>query len=182
MNIIMLDFDGVLKSIQSSIRFNDVNNMLGTSLAGSCKYPVTFVKESFNLDPECLARIRRLVEEFDFKIVISSTWRIYSCLEHFHQMFDLYDWDTRDIVIGFTPVSRTACRGDDIHQWIMDHPEIPDLKYVIIDDNDDFHQSQKDKLVQTDIEVGFTEQDVLKVRKIMENGSHDELNDRSSEK
>lgn len=171
--LLILDIDGVLKSIRSAIAFKDLNNMLGTSLAGSCKYPVEFRKESFNLDPICIQFIKNLVEDYDLKVVISSTWRIYSCIEHFHQMFRLYDWETENIIIDFTPCTKSGCRGEDVSQYIKNHPEVDD--YIIIDDNNDFSPEQKNHLILTNMEFGFTHKDYEKAIELLEARTHDKI-------
>lgn len=147
MKVIFLDFDGVLNSLRTMVGFK-----------GKPSWPLTERHElsSYhpNLDPVAVGLLKRTVEETGAKIVVSSTWRLSSSLRNFHTIFDYYDWNTAEIVIGVTgqvkfddpsEYSRHG-RGTECLQWIelwnkTKNDKIED--YVCIDDDRDFTDEQK---------------------------------------
>lgn len=149
MNIIFLDIDGVLKTPST---FNNDEN----ELSGSMIYKINFDKKTFNLNESCVQYLKNVVEKTNCKIVISSSWRIKSCIKDFNKMFKLYDWDTEDIIIGFTPITTNGIRGEDIDEWFRNHYNIDVEKYIILDDCDDILIQQKIHLIQTNYQLGIT--------------------------
>lgn len=162
MNYIFLDIDGVLNSVRSLIAnygLDAIDKPLSTQLglAGSLFYPVAFEREHLQLDELAVKLLKHIVEKYNSKIIISSTQRIGSCIEHFHKMFELYGWDTHNVITGFTPITKLMHRGDDIKQWFIDHDISEEAtNYVIIDDCNDVHNSQLKKFVHIDAEYGLT--------------------------
>jgi hypothetical protein len=119
--IIFLDIDGVL-----------VHN--------KCKNVHTF-------DPLCVKVLKKLINYYNAKIVISSSWRIYH-LELALDQFELNGLDL-DIIIGKTPIDKIdGNRFNEISTWINDcinlktPLNIPNLdEFLIIDD--DFRDTSK---------------------------------------
>lgn len=154
MKILFLDIDGVLNSIRSVIAFaNPERGSLSFSL--DPRFDVQFTQEYFKLDPIAVLLTKRVIEETGAKIVISSTWRIGSCVEHFHKMFACYGWDTTDIIIDMTPRCGKI-RGHEIAAWLENNNHLDITNYVIVDDNSDFLPEQKPHLVQTNMNIGFS--------------------------
>ena len=97
--------------------------------------------------------LKRIIDETDAKIVISSSWR-HSGLQ---KMLDM--WEFRNLpgeVIGVTPDlyrfldfegERTMVRGDEIQAVLNIHQEI--THYVILDDDTDMLKHQLGNFVQT---------------------------------
>lgn len=125
MKVIFLDFDGVLNSIRTV-------------------YAYPLMTDRFNecweqLDPIAVMLTRRLCEEHDAKIVISSTWRKLFTIEEFKQKFlELYNWDIP--IIDMTASSSRGFRGEEINDWLEDNQHV--CKYVILDDDSDFYMDQ----------------------------------------
>ena len=98
--------------------------------------------------------------KYDYKIVVSSTWRMDNNYKEC-----LINGGLRE---GIEILGKTDCRGikrgDEIDSYLKDHPEIDG--YIIIDDCDDFHKHQKDRFVETRGDVGFMEYDYYKARRI----------------
>jgi len=143
-----------------------------------------------DLRTECCARINRLCQETDAKVVISSSWR-YEVLDeigkdnfrtgHLHskwlgiaaylkQQFGL------DVpVIGFTPdISggptdfdmADGNRGREIHLWLAEHPEV--TTFVILDDMPGWIGPRfPDNFVRAVPIEGFTEDDFQKAVAIL---------------
>lgn len=165
MKIIFLDIDGVLNSTRSDVAFLRNGELRGTnSLSLSNEDGAKHIQwnaKAFKLDPIAVSLLKNMVEDTGAKIVISSTWRIGSRVEHFHKMFKCYDWDTTDIIIDFTPRCGRI-RGDEIERWLIDYSNDladrePITKYIIIDDSGDFHPEQKkNHFIQTNPHIGIT--------------------------
>ena len=145
MKILFLDFDGVINSVRSATAFGG--------------FPWNIAPESLKLfDPVSLSLIRKLCSENDIKIVISSTWRKCFTCEALAEALQLPIIDTT--IIRYSEKSR----GEEIKEWLVNHPEITD--YVIIDDDSDMLEEQKPRFVHTNPYDGLRWQDYLKIKKL----------------
>ena len=152
MKIIFLDIDGCLNGHE----YDD--------LAQSCL-----------IRKDCVTNFRKLLEQTSAKIVISSAWRYMvsrgaMTLKGFEYLLRTHGLNVTDRIIGITreDIDQTdkAERGQEISDWLKDHPEV--TKYVVIDDND-FGLS-KHPFVQTDGTKGITGEDVAKILTILGRG------------
>lgn len=149
MRAIMLDFDGVLNSVQSFI-YNNRQNLLG----------LTNVPTHESFCPIASSNLQYILEELpDVQVVISSTWRKYKTIHAIQKMFET-NHILPDRIVGMTPVLESGYRGDEIHAYLKDHPEITD--FVIIDDDSDM-EPYMGRLVRTDSRNGLTFRDAEKV-------------------
>ena len=145
MKIIFLDIDGVLNSENYYKK-------------------VDRTKKDWNkFNPLAVEMIRRLIEEFDASIVISSTWRYGLVKELKNELIKSglvkylhKDWKTPEIY--------PSHRGEEINLWLDNHSEVID--YVIIDDDENILEEQKNWFIRTDINVGMTEEHYYKAREI----------------
>ena len=130
-------------------------------------------KYGYAFDPKAVANLRRVVEETGAGIVISSSWKCMGL----SQMEDM--WDERNLpgkVVGITPNSVSDellvdtdidsmelfhIRGEEIKEWLIKHGKHVS-HYVIIDDMDNMLPEQQSHFVQTNPEVGITEDDANK--------------------
>jgi hypothetical protein len=132
--VIFLDIDGVL------------NNQ--ASLA-----------EGIHLLPEKCLLVKRIVEETDAKIVISSTWRIGEDIKHLRNIL----WRSgipRSAIIDKTPIIDDGIRGSEIEEWLKNNNHV--IGYIIIDDDSDFFDYQKKFFINTHFTIGITNKDVRK--------------------
>ncbi len=147
MKIIFLDIDGVLNS---KTFYKTVDR----------------TKKDWNrFNPLAIEMIRRLIEEFKASIVISSTWRYAFVKELKNELIKSglikylhKDWKTPEIY--------PSHRGEEINLWLDNHPEAID--YVIIDDDENILEEQKNWFIRTDTEEGMTEEHYYKVRQIFQ--------------
>lgn len=156
MKVIFLDFDGVLNSAASFLmesRKRKKWNALHPDLDQSdCPYgPV-----NETLCNVCASNFQRILDECpDTKIVISSTWRNLFELDWLKTHLASYGVDSSK-VIDKTPRSfrgfQSGPRGDEIGEWLSEHPEVTD--YVILDDNSDMTVHMH-KFVQTSWDTGI---------------------------
>lgn len=130
-------------------------------------------KYGYAFDPKAVANLRKVVDETGAGIVISSSWKCMGL----SQMEDM--WDERNLpgkVVGITPNSVSDellvdtdidsmelfhIRGEEIKEWLTKHGKHVS-HYVIIDDMDNMLPEQQSHFVQTNPEVGITEDDANK--------------------
>jgi hypothetical protein len=132
MRVAFLDFDGVFTATARSF------------LAGS------------EYDPIAAKLLNRAFTEFDYKIVVSSTWRIGASDLELATYLKLMGFKPKlfNFNNGFmTPRLQKGCRGDEIAKWLSEHPEVTD--YIIIDDDCDMLPEQMDHLIHCDNREGF---------------------------
>lgn len=131
MKIIFLDFDGVLT-----------------------------IPPKWNLNTERISKIKKLVEETEAKIVVSSSWR-HGLERHFEYALkdnpnnEMFIWLINNIYDVTPTFGLGNGRGGEIQKWLNDHPDTEN--YVIIDDDGDMWDSQLFHFIQTDYQTGFTE-------------------------
>jgi hypothetical protein len=130
--IIFLDFDGVITTRATKFR--------------------TF-------DPNCIFQLKRILEETNSYIVITSTWRL---LYTFYDLQSLFEKAgiPRDRIFAMTRDRNNDGRGVEIKEW-LDNVANPlhVKKYVIIDD-DTFDMGEFTKeTIKTKTECGLTQKE-----------------------
>ena len=164
MKIIFLDFDGVLVTPRTHI------GMAGKRLTMR------------DFDPVAIGMINRLCEETESTIVISSTWRFFDGKQR-QIIFgkDCEDptgnFDLRKHIrsLGLTApihddwqtfrVKLSASRGMEIRDWLEDHPDV--TIYIAIDDDTDFADDMRPRLVRCNGDDGFSYQNYCKAAKLL---------------
>jgi hypothetical protein len=146
MNVVFLDFDGV------------VNIPWWSKVNGKyiCRY--NYPSDGAVNNTQAVQWISEFCEQFDYKIVISSTWRcerhggLQKCIECLKAagLRDGVD------VIGSTPFLPWMQRGDEITKWLSQHPEV--TGYLIFDDDGDM-SIHIDRLVECETWIGFTKRE-----------------------
>lgn len=146
MKVIFLDFDGVIT-----------------------------IPPKWNLEPSKIEKIKKLVEETDSKIVVSSSWR-HGLKRNFEWQLednannddhnnDMIIW-LKDNIYDITPnIGDGNGRGGEIQKWLNEHSEVDN--YVILDDDSDMWPSQLFHFVQTDWQTGFTEHEYELAYKVL---------------
>lgn len=131
-------------------------------------------------DAKAVANLSKIIEETEADIVISSSWKNIGLVELQNM------WRDRGLpgkIVDITPdymsdelllkedssnVDYLYERGSEIQGWLLLHgDEIS--RFVIIDDMDDILPEQQSHFVQTDPEVGITNEDVKKVVHLLNN-------------
>lgn len=153
MKVIFLDFDGVITSLKSKWR----------------------------LMPDKMDLVRRICEETDAKIVISSSWRMADLKNTISYItcpiapyVDGNPYSLVEFTIGVTDFlfkdNDKSPRGDEIKAWLDSHPNVED--YIILDDNGfDFYDFQLPHYIETSYETGISEDDVEKAIKYFKKSS-----------
>lgn len=148
-NIIFLDIDGVICNPETCIAEGEI--------AG------------YNyLDPVSCRLVKRLCEEHNCRIVISSSWRkLYdqyalqgilgaACPSLGHYMYTDDRWKT---------ASLSGCRGNEIKAWIDKYSSEFDNSVILDDDSD--MEPLMDNFVHTDAFQGFRLKDFIKACEIL---------------
>lgn len=146
---VFLDIDGVLNSERTVYAYKRLiyAGMMKDKLSGNAPPNPYF-------DPVAVNLLRYAQEITEFKIVISSSWRYTFNTDDFHKLFDYYDWDTRNVIIGATGFENGS-RGKQIKCWLDNYGKFP-YEYVILDDSTDMLDEQKDFFIETDFIDGFS--------------------------
>ncbi len=159
MKVVFLDIDGVL----NSQRWFDAQENEGH---------VGFDPESDEmwlsmLDPECIARLNRVIAEHEAKVVISSSWRNLLEPERIHRLLAAKGFAGE--VIGATTTSqglvptRRTQRGDQIAHWLATATV---ASFVILDDDEDMvHLAPRH--VKTTWSLGLTEEDAARASELL---------------
>lgn len=152
MNIIFLDFDGVL----ATDAYTD------TLILSRQKYQDYF---GTLFSPECVKNLSTIVYKTGAQIVITSDWRNYLNIWLLRLMWKYRKMPGR--IIGRT--TRTGSnRGEQIDKWLKKHSDVK--AYVIIDDMNElqFLKSQMNHLVVTPHYTGLDAASAEKVIAILQ--------------
>ena len=153
MNLLFLDIDGVLNSV----------NYMKRRQKPKKSYSSYLDRHIEDLDPIAINLLRDFVVYRDVKIVVSSTWRILYSDKSLIDLFARVNWPDMPI-IGSTP-RLSGHRGTEVDYWLQDNFNIiVDPVYAIIDDDGDFFDYQP--LVQTDNQIGIQKQHLDQLDKI----------------
>lgn len=135
MNVLFLDFDGVVNSLV----WENGNYGYG--------YPEGGKVNNF----QACQWVSKFCKDYGYAIVVSSSWRSDGLTKCIQYLRNGGLWE--DIpVIGITPKIHNAQRGDEISAWLKEHPA--DC-YLIFDDDADM-TIHMDHLVQSNSLVGFS--------------------------
>ena len=173
MKVIFLDVDGVLNSHQSATFWHSKRDQETWETSMYKEWEGT-IKEYIAREfcPIALSNTEELVRQVPgVKIVVSSTWRLGETVETLKKI--LYPAKlVADAIIDVTPsfhrrndAGEQMTRGHEIQDWLNRHPEVD--KYVIIDDDSDMLDSQKENFVKTSGFHGFQHLDMLWALRIL---------------
>lgn len=154
MKVLFADIDGVLNTEQFQIeRVKKFGKM-------EC--------QDYYFQPSCMRHLKRIIDETQCKIVISSTWRKSDeRIGAIKTNFVIYNINP-NIIIGITPDffysinvkdedGNNICRGSEIKSWIKSNDGINhNIESIVIIDDDSDMGDLKDRLVQTSWKTGLT--------------------------
>ena len=170
MRVIFLDIDGVCNSEAYVRKLEERHRQLGHADPTRPKRDTTCdcFKLYHQIDRAAVARLNRLVEVTDAKIVISSSWRKLFDPPELHRILTEHGLVAE--IIGETPDGPNdpemlatfghldrIFRGHEIDLWLRKHPEV--VRFVILDDGSDM-EMHKNRLVQTDCQEGLLDEHV----------------------
>ena len=149
---VFLDIDGVL---------NNQNHILKLiELLGEKQYcQLNKDLGEIPFDYRSCKWLHKLIKETNADVILSSTWRISKDLINGIEKY-------AEIKIKDVTPRLNTIRGEEIQQYLDTHKEI--TNYVIIDDDKDMLESQKDHFVNTDFLNGFTKGKYILCKKILD--------------
>ena len=147
MKVLFLDVDGVL---------NSEDYYVTTPPEKRLSFPLG------EFDPAAVKRVNRILDETQAKLVVSSSWRWNPGLKNIFEKVGI-----NHEIWGRTPSGKGRNRGYEIQQFLNSHPEVSN--YVILDDDSDMLEEQKNNFVHTNTYYGLTDEDTDKAIKILEN-------------
>lgn len=141
MNVLFLDVDGVL---------NKFYNQEEDSFQWEDAYP-KFSITALNL-------LKRLVEEENLVIVLSSTWRLMKeDKDSIERLLDTYNLKIFDVT-PYINYHRETTRAMEIRQWLDNRKDIE--AFIILDDEDGFW-SLENHFIRTNASKGFVYSDFV---------------------
>ncbi len=165
MNLIFLDFDGVMNSdkyFAGPIFKNETKDMDWDE--------IMLIAHHTHLDRDAIQLVNQLVVRSGASVVVSSTWRQHYSIDELNKM--LADRGATFNIIAATPVHRSylgwglqhTIRGHEIQDYL--DGVLEPVQFVILDDIDNMdHLSNH--LVLTDESIGLTSEDVEKALQIL---------------
>ena len=160
----------------------DVRDYLTDRVVGDGKYifldidgVVTSSRTGYRFDPECFARLRRIIDRTGADIVITSSWKGLNVKETTRYLTDTKDPQVGEYpfpfarrIVGVTRdwhvVDDDYTRGKEIDAFLKHHSC---SSYVILDDMQDFMPEQQDHFVQTKDSTGIDDKAVDDACKIL---------------
>jgi HAD domain in Swiss Army Knife RNA repair proteins len=134
--------------------FLDIDGVLNTPEERRNEPPETALRRS------CVLLLNLIIEYSGAHVVISSHWRVIYTIEDIVNFLTLAGFAYGDRVIGCTPIHRDGHRGNEIHTWRMQHPEV--INAVYLDDEDEEYDGS-DHLIQTSARTGLTDEVAARV-------------------
>jgi len=162
MKILFLDIDGVLNS-KRYYQSDEWKNISVKINNGEQKYSPHFL-----IDKKSIEVLNNLIKSMpDLSIIISSTWKRYGRYEQTKKYLVQNGFRFESQIIDCTPElnSLKYCRGDEIQLWLNKHLDVSN--YCIVDDDNDMLSTQLENFVQVNSEVGLTEEDCEKIKRIL---------------
>ena len=154
--------------------FLDIDGVLNTPSTPG------FQTSAGKIEPALVNNLNLVANSFHdgINIVISSHWRVWHSVSAITHMLALAGLSTRAHIIGKTPddynhvvddydgdptnrptpfIVKARTRGDEIRDWLLDHPDVNAYgRWAIVDDNDWMNRNQHDRFVKTDSHLGLT--------------------------
>lgn len=149
MNVVFLDYDGVVNTPQWTRRKDG---------KWICSYG--FPSDNAVNDVQAVQWVSEFCERYNYSIIVTSTWRSSSNYKECLRNAGLRESIK---IIGKTPHLFGKSRGDEIGQWLAEHPEVD--SYLIFDDDSDMGEHIV-HLVKCTSSAGFREEEFREAEKL----------------
>lgn len=74
------------------------------------------------------------------------------------------------LIYDCTPITRDKTRGEEIKQWLSEHPKVKD--FVILDDDSDMDEyTNTERFIHTSFDIGLTLEHVQQAIKVLNSHS-----------
>jgi len=145
MNIIFLDFDGVLRPY----RYTEACTKIWQDNP-ECK---TKDQYGYYFAPWCLDALNYIVAAGDAHIVFTTDWR-KNGFEQIRELWIQRGYRFPGKILGQTPVLDNAIRGKEITAWLKNHKKKIN-SYVILDDHTDMGKVHEGRFIPIDAKFGL---------------------------
>lgn len=141
--IIFLDIDGVLQPGRNSDRFNHDLKNLRKTLAEKYQDEGYLTMDEYNLGavyydwkPEAIANLKKILNDTDAVIVVSSSWRRFNDVDGLKRLFKIHDLD-KYVVDRTPPFNSVNGKRKAIFVYLerCKFEEILITNYIVIDDD-----------------------------------------------
>lgn len=165
MQVLFLDFDGVLNSKQHFLMMKDkkIKGVDTLELAD-------LLRMKHDVNPNNIWVLDYILKQLpDLKIVVSSAWGLHYSIEQFKELFKILKLDETRL-IDITPRKMSSYRANEIHWWLelaIDKFKPDSIQWIALDDHEIFKLDEDDIRNQllTDSWVGVTMNDAFKLIK-----------------
>ena len=151
--VIFLDIDGVLNNE------NHIINLV-SALGEKQYYKLLEGIEGTPFDYENCNLLKMLIDKTGAEVVLSSSWRLNP------KGIEILEKYTGIKVSGATPLKLDTIRGKEIKEYLDNHSEV--VNYVILDDDDDMLDEQRNNFVKVNRKFGLMLTDIIKCENILE--------------
>lgn len=151
MKVIFLDIDGVLNNEEHIVK---IHGLLGKEQYLDLLRKIT----ELPFDYRSCKLLQELIEKTNVEVILSSTWRLNPEAPNIIKRYA--GIEIKDI----TP-RLNGIRGEEIQQYLDNHKEISN--YVILDDDSDMLESQKEHFVKVDNKIGLTIKEIIQCENIL---------------
>ena len=139
MNVLFLDYDGVVN-----------NNLWYKDEYGNWDCRFNFPNDESVNNFQAVQWVSEFCEQYDYKIVVTSTWREFDNYQECLRNAGLRD----DVeILGKTPQSIFRGRSEEICKWIMDHPETE--SFIVLDDDLSHLGGLEERVIKCELYRGF---------------------------
>lgn len=151
MKVIFLDIDGVLNNEEHIVKIH--------GLLGKEQY-LDLLRETGELpfDYRSCELLQEFIKTTNAEVILSSTWRLNPEAPNIIKRYA--GIEIKDI----TPRLK-GIRGEEIQKYLDNHKEI--TNYVILDDDSDMLESQKEHFVKVNNKVGLTIKEIIQCENIL---------------
>lgn len=151
MNAIFLDIDGVLNNEEHIVK---IHGLLGKEQYLDLLRKIT----ELPFDYRSCELLQELIKTTNAEVILSSTWRLNPESPNIIKRYA--GIEIKDITPRLNRI-----RGEEIQQYLDNHKEI--TNYVILDDDIDMLESQKDHFVKVNDKVGLTIKEIIQCENIL---------------
>jgi hypothetical protein len=147
MNVIFLDFDGVLNG-RPFINKNTTADLKREDYESEAELHRAYYE--CHLNPVCVGMLRQILEQTNAIVVVSSVWRMLNTIEDLRIMLanrGLSGLEHR--IMDKTNQKHNGVRGLQIQDYLNTHPEID--KFIIIDDEVSDMRHFMNEVIKTDL-------------------------------
>lgn len=155
---LFLDLDGVVNCNEHLNSLSYRRDVLGEETG------LTSAGLATMIEPAMVERINRIVDGLDVQIVLSSSWRVAYPLGLIRRA--MKERGLVSDIRSTTPHMPGGDRAREIRAWLDQQYTAID-KFVILDDQPDAGFGMMRWFVQTDPEVGLTDEDAARAREIL---------------